>query len=488
MREPSLIEDELPQGTPLSESEWRDLRGLVYESSGINLSEAKRIFLVSRLLKRLRATGISSFRRYFQQVTAAGQQSEEYQHLVNAVTTNKTNFFREQQHFDILSRWLRSASPQVKRAKAEGLRIWCAATSTGEEPYTIAAVVRDSLSPEEWARASILASDIDTAVLATARRAVYQASSVDAVEARWKTKMFVPGSGDFVSQFRIRRELREHVVLFQHNLVQPRWQVGDGFDAIFCRNVLIYFDRPTQTRVVRQLMERLGPEGLLFLGYAESLSGLAVSARAVAHSVYCRTGPGSLRPGPSTLWAEERAKVVARAAPLVQAERRAVQERSVVELLRGQTVMDASGWLKLRLKDGVLLLVYDRIGQSNAVTYFNLRGRANWQEELPREASRMSQAINGRTGVLGGLRSKVILSQLGTSGPIVDVRQLTTEFSLRGLELLAVRQMNSAALVSVEARRGRIRLWNERHQPHVQKDQEFASPLPSANAQEPHER
>src|SRR5512133_2291499 len=270
----------------MTESEWQDLRALVHHVAGIRLSEAKRVFLASRLRKRLSATGSRSFRDYFQFVSRFGVELSEYQELVNAVTTNKTEFFREPEHFEILYRWIGQPTPRVEKAKARGLRIWCTAASTGEEPYSIAAVLQAWLSKREWILSQVAASDIDTAVLGSARRAVYDESSVELVEPLWRGRMFVQGHDEYSRVYRIRRDLREHVHLFQQNLVLPQWEIHTRFDVIFCRNLLIYFDRATQDRVVRHLLQYLEPHGLFFVGAAESLNGLGLPLLSVAHSVY----------------------------------------------------------------------------------------------------------------------------------------------------------------------------------------------------------
>lgn len=285
--ESSLWGDSMPAG--LSESEWQDLRRLVHDATGIKLSEAKRIFLISRLHKRLRATNNQRFRDYIDLVTRGGTEGEEYQYLINAVTTNKTSFFREAAHYEVLTRWFCGVSEKMRDARWRGLQIWCAAASTGEEPYTIAAVLKSRLSDAEWSRVRILASDIDTAVLETARRAVYDEASVAEVDPRWQTGMFVKGRGKFSNRYRVRRELREHVQFAQENLVGSAWNVSGRFDAVFCRNVLIYFHRETQGCVVHRLLDHVEPHGLLFLGAAESINGLGVPVRSVAHSVYAKS-------------------------------------------------------------------------------------------------------------------------------------------------------------------------------------------------------
>lgn len=359
--------ENLPPNDPtqlkLSESEWQDLRGLVHSAAGINLTDAKRTFLISRLWKRLRATRLATFRDYFNHVAGIGRAHEEHQQFINAVTTNKTEFFREVRHFELLAQWLSSESREIASAKARGLRIWCAAASTGEEPYTIAAVLQAVLPERQWPLVKIVASDIDTNVLATARRGVYDQSSVDALDSAWRSRMFVQGNGNYRGKLRVRRELRDSIQFVQENLVSPTWQVDQTFDLVFCRNVLIYFDRPTQERVVRRLLQRIGPHGLLFLGAAESIAGLAVEARLVASSVYARAGTqltlfGAAEASPQCTFG----KGQSRGQGAVRARR----------IERGEAKARAGGKLLVELDEAMLLVMHDPAGQRSWVAHVAL--------------------------------------------------------------------------------------------------------------------
>ena len=335
----------------LSESEWRDLSKFVHQAVGIKLSESKRVFLVSRLLKRLRATGARSFRDYFRMVQGTRECSGEHQLFVNAITTNKTDFFREPDHFVVLERWLNSNEPSVQLARKNGLRIWCAAASTGEEPYSIAAVLREHLTEEEYERTRLVASDVDTHVLECARLGVYDKAAIEPVNKIYRTKMFVRGSGDYRDKFRVRRELRRKVQFVRQNLVAPNWTVGRVFDLIFCRNVLIYFDRPTQQRVVTRLLEHTEGYGLLFLGHSESLNSLSIRAKSIAHAVYSPANGRSqaplkmttIRPRPSSSTSKLRLSL-----PTDDAE----------TLQVGACRLKAEKWLTASLNHSILVLVY----------------------------------------------------------------------------------------------------------------------------------
>jgi chemotaxis protein methyltransferase CheR len=340
---------------------------MVYESAGIRLSEAKRVFLVSRLLKRLRATGVQSFRDYFTLVRRSHSYSGEHQQLVNAVTTNKTDFFREPEHFHVLSRWLEDSNPEVRHARSNGLRIWCAAASTGEEPYTIAAVLRERLSDAEYGRTSITASDIDTQVLEVARRGVYDQSALESLDAGMRLRMFVPGSLEYRGKFRVRRELREKVRFVQQNLVASDWRVGSSFDLVFCRNVLIYFDRATQQHVVERLLARTETYGLLFLGHAESLNALAISAKPVAHSVYTRAERTSLRFRASRKQVDSTSELLSVHMPCVK------KAEKPLELRKGEARKDDHLWSSVTFQTSLMLVLNTEAATSAMVFHFAVR-------------------------------------------------------------------------------------------------------------------
>ena len=232
------------------------VRELIAAYAGISLHERKQNMVYNRLSRRLRATGTSTFREYLDWVEAP--ESEERERFVNALTTNLTSFFREPHHFDMLVALARSR-PGAK------LRVWSSATSTGEEPYSAAIALA-----EAGRAAEILASDIDTDALESARRGVYRSAALEGLgEARLHAH-FLRGTGPNEGFVRVRPELRAMVKLTQRNLLADDWLSHERFDAIFCRNVMIYFDRPTQQKVLDRLAAVLAPRGLLFLGHSES--------------------------------------------------------------------------------------------------------------------------------------------------------------------------------------------------------------------------
>ena len=244
-------------------ADFERVRQLIYQRAGISLHSGKQAMVYSRLSRRLRDTGHKSFSSYLQWLEhpqgVAGE--AEWQEFVNCLTTNLTSFFREEHHFTELARDLK-ARPQ------RPLRIWCNAASTGEEPYSIAMTVSESVGASG---VSILASDIDTKVLATASRAVYAADSRGLSEQRLKTH-FLRGKGANAGFIRVKPELAKMIDFRTHNLMAAQWSLGDPFDVVFCRNVMIYFDAPTQRRVLERIHRVMKPGSLLYVGHSENFS------------------------------------------------------------------------------------------------------------------------------------------------------------------------------------------------------------------------
>ena len=236
------------------------VRTLIYRQAGISLSEAKQEMVYSRLARRLRAKGLSSFSEYLDGLES-GHDSGEWEAFTNALTTNLTAFFREAHHFPLLAE-------HMLRAKGP-LAIWCSASSTGEEPYSIAMTVCEAfgtLKPP----VSIVATDIDTSVLHTAASGVYPIDRVEKLDASRLKKFFLRGKGSNEGSVRVRPELRELVTFKPLNLLAPVWPVSGPFDVVFCRNVMIYFDKPTQGRILSRFAPLMKHDGLLFAGHSEN--------------------------------------------------------------------------------------------------------------------------------------------------------------------------------------------------------------------------
>jgi len=245
-----------------SATDFEKVRTLIYQHAGISLNPGKQAMVYSRLSRRLRDTSHRSFASYLQWLQSASSSDPEWQEFINCLTTNLTAFFREDHHFTALAADL--------RARGKGAqRIWCSAASTGEEPYSIAMVVAETLGLNSGTR--IMASDIDTKVLATARRAVYDAEARGLSTERLQ-RHFMRGRGNNSGFIRVKPELASMVDFRPFNLMSKDWSLGEPFDLIFCRNVMIYFDAATQRQVLQQMHRVLKPGGLLYVGHSENFT------------------------------------------------------------------------------------------------------------------------------------------------------------------------------------------------------------------------
>jgi len=249
---------------------------LIYEHAGISLSKQKRDMVYSRVARRLRATGLTSFENYLAHLENSGP--DELQAFTNSLTTNLTSFFREPHHFPILAE-------HISHQKHRPISIWCSAASTGEEPYSLAITMAElfgTLSPP----VKILASDLDTNVLDQADRGVYADERVEMMEQSRVQRFFLRGSGANAGRVKVRPELRQLIVFRRTNLLDDDWKLRGPFDAIFCRNVMIYFDKPTQARILERFVPLLRPNGLLFAGHSESLAHVSHLYRLRGKTVY----------------------------------------------------------------------------------------------------------------------------------------------------------------------------------------------------------
>jgi len=247
-----------------SHADFERVRDLIYRRAGISLHGGKQAMVYSRLSRRLRETEHRDFASYLHWLqSGTGVRADaEWQEFVNCLTTNLTSFFREEHHFHALADDLRSRGGRE-------LRIWCSAASTGEEPHSIAMTVVETLGPRN--RVRILASDIDTRVLDTARRGVYGADA-RGLSAERMQRHFLRGRGANQGLIRAKPELASMIEFRPFNLMSADWSLGEPFDMIFCRNVMIYFDDPTQRRVLEQMHRVLKPAGLLYVGHSENFT------------------------------------------------------------------------------------------------------------------------------------------------------------------------------------------------------------------------
>jgi chemotaxis protein methyltransferase CheR len=245
-----------------SDQDFARIKALIYQRAGISLHDGKHAMVYSRISRRLRETGHDSFKDYLDWLE--GHDGGEWQEFINALTTNLTAFFREQHHFSILADHLR------KMPSGAAPRIWCSATSTGEEPYSIAMTVIDTLGSH--ANYVLQCSDIDTKVLSTAANGVYKAENVKGLSAEQLRKYFLRGKGKNSGYVRVKPELQKHIDFFTVNLIQDNWPFKEPFDFVFCRNVMIYFDAATQRRVLERIHRNMKRGGMLFVGHAENFT------------------------------------------------------------------------------------------------------------------------------------------------------------------------------------------------------------------------
>ena len=260
----------------LSDADFERVRDLIHRHAGISLSRAKRQMVYSRLARRLRALGLDNFSDYLELLEAKG--GGEVQAFTNALTTNLTAFFREPHHFPILAE-------HARRAGRSELSIWCSACSTGEEAYSIAITMVEAfgtMTPP----VRILASDVDTNVLETARFGAYPLERIDQMPAEQVRKYFLRGAGARQGMVKIRPQLRDLITFRQINLLDSKWDVRGPLDAIFCRNVMIYFDKKTQYSILKRFAPALGRDGLLFAGHSESLQHAGDLFRLRGKTVY----------------------------------------------------------------------------------------------------------------------------------------------------------------------------------------------------------
>ncbi|HRF31800.1 MAG: chemotaxis protein CheR [Dechloromonas sp.] len=264
-----------------STADFERVRKLIYQHAGISLSPVKQDMVYSRLARRLRATGKSSFADYLDALEKSG--GDEWERFVNSLTTNLTSFFREPHHFPIFAEHLR------KLGTRRPIRVWCSAASTGEEPYSIAITVAETFGSNA-SHVSIMASDLDTNVLATAQKGVYPIERVDKLSPERLRKFFLRGTGAQEGYVSVRPELKNMIQFQRINLLDQSYAVKGPLDVIFCRNVMIYFDKPTQYKILSRFAPLMQPDGLMFAGHSESFLHAADLFKSQGKTVYTLAG------------------------------------------------------------------------------------------------------------------------------------------------------------------------------------------------------
>ena len=266
-----------------TEKDFNKLRKIANDHTGIIVTDDKYDMYYARLVKRIRTFQLGSFAEYVKHLNA--NMDTEFTPFIDSITTNLTSFFREPHHFDVMKS---TVIPDLcTRADiTQGLKVWSAGCSTGEEPYTVAITLLEGLEGIRPApRPSILASDIDTTVLATASRGVYEISRVESLEKSIKKRWFFRGKGSNSGNVRVSPELRDIIDFKQVNLMQE-WPMRNKFHIIFCRNVVIYFDKPTKIKLLNRYADQLVDGGYMILGHSESIQGMSDRFETIGKTVY----------------------------------------------------------------------------------------------------------------------------------------------------------------------------------------------------------
>jgi len=261
----------------LTDHDFSKIRTLIHQRAGIALSTQKRQMVYSRLARRLRELRLTEFSSYLR-FLEADPHGDEWQQFTNALTTNLTAFFREAHHFPLLAEHAKKC--------AQPMSVWCSAASTGEEPYSIAMTLIEALGERAGAAASVMATDIDTQVLAKAQAGIFTMEQVSKLSPARLKRFFLKGAGAQAGKVRIRPEVAAMVKFEQLNLLDAKWALREPFDAIFCRNVMIYFDKPTQGRILQRFAPLMKPHGLLFAGHSENFSFASDTFRLKGQTVY----------------------------------------------------------------------------------------------------------------------------------------------------------------------------------------------------------
>jgi chemotaxis protein methyltransferase CheR len=255
-------------------ADFEVVRAKLKQLAGINLADSKDSMVYSRLSRRIRSLKLNDFTSYLNYLDGHADEQEQF---INALTTNLTSFFREQHHFQHLEQFIR----QAKRP----LKIWCAASSTGEEPYSIAMTAVEALGKFDIP-VTITASDIDSKVLQTASAGVYKLEQLDSMENAFKKRFFHRGTGANSGRVKVVPELRQLLSFQKLNLMDAKWSLPSDFDIVFCRNVMIYFDKPTQLQILEKIVRHMRSDGLYYAGHSENFSHVSSLLKPLGKTVY----------------------------------------------------------------------------------------------------------------------------------------------------------------------------------------------------------
>ena len=271
---------------------FEEMSRYIYSHCRIKLPPIKRTMLSSRISKRIRVTGFTGYREYFEYIKTLPDNDPEIMLMIDAVTTNKTDFFRENSHFDYLCE---NVLPSAGNSQ---FRVWSAGCSSGEEVYTLAMVMEEFYRERHTLLYSVLGTDIATDMLQKGLNAVYREQDIKPIRADLKKKYFLRGTGSKEGFYRVVPELRKKVEFCRFNLINAGdWRFNHLFDVIFCRNVVIYFDKATQKELFARFYEQLKPGGYLFIGHSETLHGINTDFIPAGISVYRKAASGERNPG-----------------------------------------------------------------------------------------------------------------------------------------------------------------------------------------------
>ncbi|MDB5460266.1 MAG: methyltransferase, CheR-type [Caulobacteraceae bacterium] len=282
---PTDLDGERQTADQLSSKNFKRLAELIHGYSGIKMPDNKRTMLEGRLRRRMRATGLADLNSYCRHLFDEDGLQAEIVHLIDAVTTNKTEFFREPAHFQFLQA---VALPALAKAGRRSIKAWSAACSTGAEPFTLAMLLEEHRGAHRRQDYSILCTDLCTQVLGQAVTGIFSEAMIDPVDMQLRRRYVMRAKDPSRGVVRIVPELRSKLTFARLNLMDESYPVDRDMDLIFCRNILIYFDKATQTKVLTRLCEHLRPGGYLFLGHSESIAGIDLPVTQIANTVFQR--------------------------------------------------------------------------------------------------------------------------------------------------------------------------------------------------------
>lgn len=287
---------------PVSDREFALFQKLIYREAGIHLAPVKKALLEARLTRRLRELGLPSFEAYYRHLQDAGN-GDELVALLDRIATNETHFFREPKQFEFLERQVFPTwhNQGYGANGTRNIRVWSAACSTGEEPYSLAMMLSDNFATGPGWDFNILATDISTRVLAAASAAVWPIAKAAEIPDRYLKQYMLKGTGEKIGKMKAGPEIRSVIRFERLNLNDDHYPVEGRFDLIFCRNVLIYFDNDSRAQVIQRLLDHLAPGGFLFVGHAESLTGVTDRVRYVLPTIYANSSQPRPAPAPPAL-------------------------------------------------------------------------------------------------------------------------------------------------------------------------------------------